>query len=151
MSDVLLCLWYLYNVSNRSVCHSSTTLDLYSRRVQFRPRQAILSGFRGFLQYLRTNSTTIPQVDHFFFLISRVGVESKLGSLGTSAILILAYCTCPGDCEDGEFGRGNRNTRRKPAPASLCPPQIPLDQTRDWTWAAAVGSQRLAASAMARP
>jgi hypothetical protein len=41
----------------------------------------------------------------------------------------------PGDCEDGEFGgmkigRGNRNTRRKPAPAPLCPPQITLDQNR---------------------
>jgi hypothetical protein len=38
----------------------------------------------------------------------------------------------PGDCEDGEFGgmngfgRGNRNTRRKPAPTPLYPPQIPL-------------------------
>jgi hypothetical protein len=38
----------------------------------------------------------------------------------------------PGDCENGEvsgmngFGRGNRNTRRKPAPTTLCPPQIPL-------------------------
>jgi hypothetical protein len=38
-----------------------------------------------------------------------------------------------------------------PAPAPLCPPQIPLDQTRDSTRAAAVGSQRLTASAMARP
>jgi hypothetical protein len=38
-----------------------------------------------------------------------------------------------------------------PAPAPLCPPQIPLDQTRDWNRAAAVGSQRLIASAMARP
>jgi hypothetical protein len=51
----------------------------------------------------------------------------------------------PGD-DDGEIGgmkvgRGNRSTRRKPAPAPLCPPQIPLDQTR----AAAVGSQRLTA------
>jgi hypothetical protein len=41
----------------------------------------------------------------------------------------------PGECEDGEFGgmkisRGNRSTRRKPAPTPLCPPQIPLDQTR---------------------
>jgi hypothetical protein len=26
--------------------------------------------------------------------------------------------------------RGHRSTRRKPAPAPLCPPQIPLDQTR---------------------
>jgi hypothetical protein len=40
--------------------------------------------------------------------------------------------TAPGDCEDGEvggmnsFGRGNRSTRRKPAPTPLCPPQIPL-------------------------
>jgi hypothetical protein len=34
----------------------------------------------------------------------------------------------PGDCGDGEvgkmngFGRGNRSTRRKPAPMPLCPP-----------------------------
>jgi hypothetical protein len=38
-----------------------------------------------------------------------------------------------GDCgEIGgmKIGRGNRSTRRKPAPAPLCPPQIPYDQTR---------------------
>jgi hypothetical protein len=40
----------------------------------------------------------------------------------------------PGDCEDGEFGgmkidKGSRSTRRKPASAPLCAPQIPLDQT----------------------
>jgi hypothetical protein len=61
----------------------------------------------------------------------------------------------PGDCEDGEFGRmngrGNRSTRRKPALTPLCPPQIPLDQTWDWTWAAAVESQRLTASAVVWP
>jgi hypothetical protein len=40
--------------------------------------------------------------------------------------------TAPADCDDGEvggmngFGRGNRSTRRKPAPTPLCPPQIPL-------------------------
>jgi hypothetical protein len=39
-----------------------------------------------------------------------------------------------GDC--GAIGgmkidRGNRSTRGKPAPAPLCPPQIPLNQTRD--------------------
>jgi hypothetical protein len=50
-----------------------------------------------------------------------------------------------------EFGRGNRSTRRKPAPAPLCPPQNP-------TWwpgleprTAAVGSQRITAWAMAQP
>jgi hypothetical protein len=45
-------------------------------------------------------------------------------------------------------GRGNRSTRRKPAPVPLCPPQI-------LTWArsraAVVGSRRLSAWAMARP
>jgi hypothetical protein len=49
----------------------------------------------------------------------------------------------PGDCENGEFGgmkigRGNRSTRRKPTPAPLCQPQIPLDQTRVRIQAAAV-------------
>jgi hypothetical protein len=29
-----------------------------------------------------------------------------------------------------KIGRGNRSTRRKPASAPLCPPQIPHDQTR---------------------
>jgi hypothetical protein len=38
-----------------------------------------------------------------------------------------------------KIGRGNRSTRRKPAPAPLSPPQIPLDQTRDRTRAAAEG------------
>jgi hypothetical protein len=50
-----------------------------------------------------------------------------------------------------KIGRGNRSTRRKLAPAPFCPPQIPLDQTRARTRAAAVGSQRLTAWAMARP
>jgi hypothetical protein len=57
----------------------------------------------------------------------------------------------PGDCEGGEFGgmnsfdRENRSTGRNPAPALLCPPQIPLDQTLTRTRADAVESQRLIA------
>jgi hypothetical protein len=43
------------------------------------------------------------------------------------------------------IGRGNRNTRRKPTPVSLCSPHIPHDLTWDRTRAAAVGSQRLTA------
>jgi hypothetical protein len=79
-----------------------------------------------------------------------VGVWSPNGSLGTSATV-----PAPDDYDDGEFGgmkigRGNRSTRRKPAPAPLYPPQIPLDQTRVWTRAAAVGSRRLTAWAMPR-
>jgi hypothetical protein len=46
-----------------------------------------------------------------------------------------------------KISRGNRSTRRKPSPVPLCPPQIP----HNLTWAAAVGSRRLTALAMARP
>jgi hypothetical protein len=42
-----------------------------------------------------------------------------------------------------KIGRGNRSTWRKPAPAPFCPPQIPLDQTRARTRAAAVGSHKM--------
>jgi hypothetical protein len=59
----------------------------------------------------------------------------------------------PGDYDDGEIGmigRGNRSTRRKPAPVPLCPPQTP-HPARTRTRAAAVGSQRLTAWATARP
>jgi hypothetical protein len=54
----------------------------------------------------------------------------------------------PGDYDDGEIGgmidRGNRSTRRKPAPEPLCPPQTP-HAVRTRTRVAAVGSQRLTA------
>jgi hypothetical protein len=42
------------------------------------------------------------------------------------------------------IGRGNRSTRRKPAPVPLCPPQTP-HAARTRTRAAAVGSQGLTA------
>jgi hypothetical protein len=58
----------------------------------------------------------------------------------------------PGDYDDGEIcgmiGRGNRSTRRKPAPLPLCPPQTP-HAARTRTRTAAVGSQRLTAFATA--
>jgi hypothetical protein len=61
-------------------------------------------------------------------------VESKLGPRGTSATE-WPIVPAPGDYDVGEFGGmkiggGNRSTRRKPTAAPLCPPQIPLDQTR---------------------
>jgi hypothetical protein len=54
-----------------------------------------------------------------------------MGPLGMSATE-WPIVPAPGDYDDGEFGgmkigRGNRRTRRKPAPAPLCPPQIPLN------------------------
>jgi hypothetical protein len=54
----------------------------------------------------------------------------------------------PGDYDNGEIGgmigKGNRSTRRKPAPVPLRPPQTP-HAARTRTRAAAVGSQRLTA------
>jgi hypothetical protein len=53
------------------------------------------------------------------------------GTLGTAATTGLLYqprMIADGDCgESGgmKIGRGNRSTRRKPAPGSLYPPQIP--------------------------
>jgi hypothetical protein len=57
-----------------------------------------------------------------------------MGPLGTTATdwPILPALV---DYDDGEFGgmkigKGDRRTRRKPAPATLCPPQIPHDQIK---------------------
>jgi hypothetical protein len=44
------------------------------------------------------------------------------------------------------IGRGNRSTRRKPAPVPHYPPQIPRDLNGALTRAAAVGSRRLRCS-----
>jgi hypothetical protein len=81
-----------------------------------------------------------------FFLISIVGggIQGPLGTAATNRPVV----PIPGDYDAGEIGgmigRGNRNTRRKPAPVPLCPPQTP-HAARTRTRAAAVGSQRLTA------
>jgi hypothetical protein len=51
---------------------------------------------------------------------------SPLGTAATYRPIVPA----PGDYDEGEIGgmmigRGNRSTRRKPAPVPLCPPQTP--------------------------
>jgi hypothetical protein len=73
------------------------------------------------------------------------------GPLGTAATE-WPTVPAPGDYDDGEFGgmKNGRGTQRKPTLAPLCPPQIPVDQTRARTRAAVVGSQRLTARARAR-
>jgi hypothetical protein len=62
-------------------------------------------------------------------------LEQSAGLLGRVISSSQGLCvSAPGDCEDGEVGgmngfdRGNRSTRRKPAPTPLCPPQIPLSR-----------------------
>jgi hypothetical protein len=58
-------------------------------------------------------------------------------------------CQLRGDYDDGEIGgmiiaRGNRSTRRKPAPVPLCRSQTP-HAARTRSRAAAMGSHRLTA------
>jgi hypothetical protein len=79
------------------------------------------------------------------FFLSGVGL-SPLGTAATSGLLYQPQMIDEGDCETTggmKIGRGNRSTRRKPAPAPLCPPKIKYDQTRARTRAAAVGGLRL--------
>jgi hypothetical protein len=81
----------------------------------------------------------------FFILLSGVRL-SPLGTAATTALLYQPQMMDHGDCGaicGMKIGKGNRSTRRKSSPAPLCPLQIPLDQTRARTRAAAVGSQRL--------
>jgi hypothetical protein len=79
-----------------------------------------------------------------FFLYYWWSGSKSLGTAATSRLLYKPQMIDEGDCGaigGIKIGRGNRGTRRKPAPAPLCPPQIPHDQTR----ATAVGSHRLTA------
>jgi hypothetical protein len=75
---------------------------------------------------------------------------------GTAAM----YCPivpAPGDCEDGEVGGMKRRWQRKPqysektCPGAILSTTNPTCQTPARNRAAAVGSQRLTASPMARP
>jgi hypothetical protein len=99
---------------------------------------------------------TQPESDVFYWYIGGGGDGGGvlLGPLGTAATF---RSIVPGssDYDDEDIdgmmiGKGNRSSRRKPAPVPLCPPQTPhAAPTR--TRAAAVRSQRLTAWSMARP
>jgi hypothetical protein len=70
------------------------------------------------------------RVNIIFNWYSGGGVQ--LGPLDTAATN-RPIVPAPGEYDDGEIGgmtgRGNRSTRRKPAPVPLCPPQTPR---ADW-------------------
>jgi hypothetical protein len=84
-----------------------------------------------------------PPIQLIFSLNWYSGGWSQLGPLGTAATN-RPIVPAPVDYDDGEIGgmigRGNRNTRRKPAPVPLCPPQT-SHAARKRTRPAAVGSQ----------
>jgi hypothetical protein len=59
-----------------------------------------------------------------FFIVGGVGL-SPLGTAATSGLLYKPQMIDEDDCGaigGINIGRGNRSTRRKPAPVPLCPP-----------------------------
>jgi hypothetical protein len=92
-----------------------------------------------------------PEVVLFFFFWF-LGVGLRLSPLGTS-VTNWPIVPAPGNrwwvwsSRWHENGRGNRSTRRNPAPLPLCPPH---ELTRVRTRAAAMGSRRLTAWTMSR-
>jgi hypothetical protein len=91
---------------------------------------------------------------HYLFLIGIVGGGVQLGPLGTAATNT-PIVPAPAHYDDGDIGgkmtiKGNRSTRRKPAPVPLCPQQS-SHATRTRTRVATVGSQRLTTWAAAQP
>jgi hypothetical protein len=59
-----------------------------------------------------------------------VGIGVQLGPFGTAATN-RPIVAAPGDYDEGDIGgmmigKGNRSTRRKPAPVPLCPPHDPI-------------------------
>jgi hypothetical protein len=85
------------------------------------------------------------------------GRWSPYGSPRGTAASYWPTVPVPGDCEDGEVGGMNCGWQGKPkysektCPSAILSTTNPTCQTRARNLAAAVGSQRLTASAMARP
>jgi hypothetical protein len=105
-----------------SPCCLFTIIYLYAFRYGSKEKR------RLFIRY-KPDLSSERMFLYIFFIASGVGLtpgEGDCGAIGGMRI-----------------GRGNRSSRRKPAPEPLCPPQIPLDQTRDRTRAAAVGERML--------
>jgi hypothetical protein len=99
----------------------------------------------------------IPRIKYSsFFLVSWYGVWDWVhlvrrpitGLLYQPRMIDDDECAAVGGMR---IGRGNRNTWRRPPWIPLCSPQIPQYLTWARTRAAAVGSRRLTAWAMARP
>jgi hypothetical protein len=76
-----------------------------------------------YINVAQVHSSIIINVIFYFY-------GGTLGTPATTGLLYQPRMIGDGDCgEIGrmKIGRGNRSTRRKSAPASLCPPHIPRD------------------------
>jgi hypothetical protein len=92
----------------------------------------------------------------FFVVVVVGGRWSPCGSPRGTAASYWPIVPVPGDCEDGEVGgmkcgwQGKPKYSEKTCPSAILSTTNSTCQTRARTWAAAVGSQRLTAWAMAR-
>jgi hypothetical protein len=79
---------------------------------------------------MAVSTTEVTALNHFYVFSSVIRIIYAV-----DVSLINLICIVGGGVQTGEFGgmngRGNQSTQRKPALTPLCPPQIPLDQTRD--------------------
>jgi hypothetical protein len=141
-----------------------------SKEINFLPHYSLFTSLELFTQFSMHLAMLVENVA--FFLLSQPFLPHSLWSflrniiiilsgvrlspLGTAATTGLLYQPKLIDDECGaiggmKIGRAKRSTRHNPAPVPLFPPQIPRDQIRTGTRAAAVGNRRLTAWAMARP
>jgi hypothetical protein len=75
--------------------------------------------------HLTISYASLTQLSDSFLCVF---LESPLGTAATTDLLYQPQMTDDGDSGavgGMKIGRGNRRTRRKPAPLPLCPPQIP--------------------------
>jgi hypothetical protein len=124
--------------------NTSYSMSFYELNDMFRPH-------RGHRQVYMYDSCSFVVVVVFFLSFSGWGETESTWYVGHCWTIVPAPDDDYGAVGGMRIGRGNQSTRRKPAPVPLCPPQIPHGLTWDRTRAAAVGSQRLTAWAMARP
>jgi hypothetical protein len=119
-------------------------INLFTEKVQVKRNSfnAILNCIKLVDKHLILSERLYSFLLLFLFILW--GGTKSLGTAAISGLLYKPQMIDEGDCRaigGMKIGRGNQSTWRKPAPAPLCPPQIPHDQTRARTRAAAVGSQ----------
>jgi hypothetical protein len=150
---------YLSIYDSRTICWA---LVAFSASWSFTQSVCLLGRGIGPSQgrYLHTgqhkqNKRTQTSMHCYLFIILNGVRLSPHGTAATTGLLYQPLMIDDGDCGSiggMKIGRGNWSTRRKPAPATLCPPQMPNAHTRARSQAAdAVVSQRLTAWANVRP
>jgi hypothetical protein len=99
-------------------------------------------------KYDNSYSRTNFEKRGIIFSIFMGATLSPLGTAATTGLLYQPQIINDGECGaigGMEFGRENRSTLRKPAPAPLCPKEIPHDLNRARTRIIMVGIQQITA------